>query len=121
MERAEIIFRRFITILGALTLMVFIVFSMVLLIGKIDDRIQNPPIQSGTVTGFVYDDGHPWYSDYVFGKYTFREKHGDGKKHYYVAVENNGNDDIWEIDQETYQTLEVGQTVSRKLIERKGN
>lgn len=113
MRKSETILRSILMTVGAVTLALILFVLILAGVVKLGALIANPPLRSGTVTGFSFDDGHTWYSDWRLGPYTLRVAHGDGREHCYVHVEQDGRRDVWEIDEASCRLLAVGQTVTR--------
>ena len=118
MNTAERIVRGVLMAVGFLVLAAAIAILLLIGTAKLEYLIANPPLRHGTVTSFGYDDGHTWYSDWVFGRYTFRKAYGDGKEHFYVFVaDGKGHEDCWEISREDQYILEIGQEISRSQFQ----
>lgn len=103
---------------GALTMFLFVFIAAFVCVARIEYTIANPTLYSGTVTAKSYDDGHAWYSEYVIGRYSLRERHGDGMEHFHIEVtDTRGRTDWWEISEKLYHELEIGRSITRKEVQ----
>lgn len=103
---------------GALTMFVLVFIAVFACTARIEYTIANPSLHSGTVTAKSYDDGHAWYSEYVIGRYSLRERHGDGMEHFHIEVtDTRGRTDWWEVSEKLYHELEIGRSITRKEVQ----
>lgn len=103
---------------GTLTMFVFVFIAAFVCTARIEYAIANPTLHSGTVTAKSYDDGHAWYSEYVIGRYSLRERHGDGMEHFHIEVtDTRGRTDWWEVSEKLYHELEIGRSITRKEVQ----
>lgn len=112
------IFDAVIRAVGTLTMLVFVFIAAFVCTARIEYAIANPTLHSGTVTAKSYDDGHTWYSEYIIGRYSLRERHGDGLEHFHIEVtDTRGRTDWWEVSEKLYHELEIGRSITRKEVQ----
>lgn len=79
---------------------------------KIDSAISHQHINRGVVTNKCYDDGHYWYSSYVFGDYSITKRNG-GEAYFYIAVSDGDTQDFWKVSADEWDSLSIGDYVHR--------
>ena len=79
---------------------------------KIDSMISHQHINHGVVTKKCYEDGHYWYSSYVFGEYSITKRNG-GEAYFYIAVTDGDKQDFWKVSEEEWDALSIGDCVHR--------
>lgn len=115
------IFDTLLRMFGALTLCFLVFVATLMCVIRIEYAIANPTLWSGIVTAKSYDDGGDWYSEYVIGRYSLRERHGDGMEHFHIKVtDEHGRTDWWEVSEKLYDELEIGRSITRKDVEDNG-
>ncbi len=98
--------------LGWVTLYLLLFVSIFALYIKIDSALTHTQLDRGYVVRKCYDDGHYWYSSYVFGDYSITKRHG-GEAYFYIEVRDGSKSDYWHVSLEEYDALSVGDYIMR--------
>lgn len=102
-----------ICIIGTLTLSTILAILVLWGFFSAKNALDNPPVYSGTVTAVRYDDGHPWYSSYVFGDWKITRTHSSDHESYWMLVDDGRHTEWWEIDLDQYCDIQIGAQVSK--------
>ena len=92
-----------------------ILVAGLILCGKIERLISDPPLYSGTVRTKCYYDGHPYKSITRIGSLTFTKRY-QYDPYFYVEVVNGDHSDFWKVSEEEWERLSVGQRISRSFF-----
>ena len=112
-EQLESIFGIVCKWVGAVVLGIVLAVLLLIGIGKVEQFIEYPPLYSGTVAGFGYDDGHTTYSAWAFGNYRIERANVKDGESYWIRVVSGDHEDWWEVTQDQYCELNVGDFVSK--------
>ncbi len=98
--------------LGCATLVLLMAVALIVGYDRIDAKISHQKLNHGYVVEKYMDGDRYWYSSWVFGDIAVTRRHG-GTPTYCITVQDGDEKDYWNIPEDEWATLSVGDYVGR--------